>query len=67
MNTANYNITDDRLKISFDERLPEDKYKEIKSLGFTYWHGSKLFVALWAYNATVPTSWKSTPLDTIES
>ena len=48
---ATYNICDDKLRASFDERLPEDDYKRIKAAGFSYWHGSKLFVAKWSVTA----------------
>lgn len=48
---ATYNICDDKLRASFDERLSETDYKMIKAAGFTYWHGSKLFVAKWSVTA----------------
>ena len=48
---ATYNICDDKLRASFDARLPEDQYKQIRAAGFSYWHGSKLFVAKWSVTA----------------
>lgn len=48
---ATYNICDDKLRASFDERLSEIDYKAIKAAGFTFWHGSKLFVAKWSVTA----------------
>lgn len=51
MNSATYNITDDKLRAHFDERLPAEEYKRARSAGFVYWHGSKLFVAKWTPSA----------------
>jgi len=48
---ATYNITDDKLRVWFDDRLPADDYKACKSAGFTFWHGSKCFVAKWSTQA----------------
>lgn len=51
MNYATYNITDDKIRASFSERLSPEDYKRIKEAGFAYWHGSKLFVAKWSTRA----------------
>ena len=48
---ATYNITDDKLRASFDGRLSETDYKAIKAAGFSYWRGSKLFVSKWSVTA----------------
>jgi hypothetical protein len=47
MTNATYNITDDRLKVHFDDRLSDEEYQNIKKLGFAWWPGRKLFAALW--------------------
>lgn len=49
--TATYNITDDKLRASFDSRLSPEDYKTIRERGFAYWHGSKLFVSKWSVTA----------------
>ena len=49
--SATYNITDDRIRASFSERLSPDDYQAIRKAGFAYWHGSKLFVAKWSVTA----------------
>ncbi len=54
MNTpsrASYNITNDRLKVWFAERLPADQYAEAKRLGFVYWFGSKCLTRVWTPEA----------------
>jgi hypothetical protein len=48
---ASYNITNDKLKVWFDDRLPEDDYKSARRCGFTYWHGSQCFAAKWSTQA----------------
>ena len=49
--TATYNICDDKIRASFDERLSPEDYQAIKRAGFAYWRGSKLFVAKWSVYA----------------
>ena len=44
---ATYNITNDKLKIWFDDRLSPEDYARAKAARFTYWHGSKCFCAKW--------------------
>ena len=44
---ATYNITDNRLKIWFDERLPEDEYKNVKSLGLQWFPKQGCFSGVW--------------------
>ena len=47
--TATYNICDDKIRASFDERLSREDYEDLtKRGGFSYWHGSKQFVAKWS-------------------
>lgn len=48
MDYATYNITDDKIRASFDARLSPDDYEKMKRAHFAYWHGSKLFVAKWS-------------------
>lgn len=48
---ATYNITDDKLKAWFDERLPKDTYDRMRRAGFTFWHGRKCFAAKWSTQA----------------
>lgn len=48
---ATYNITTDKLKAWFDERLPDHDYKAMRFAGFLFWHGSKCFVAKWSPRA----------------
>jgi hypothetical protein len=48
---ASYNITNDKLKAYFPERLKEADYKAARSAGFVFWHGSKCFVAKWSTQA----------------
>jgi hypothetical protein len=48
---ATYNITDDRLRAWFDERLSSDDYQRMRQAGFTFWHGSKCFAAKWSPQA----------------
>lgn len=48
MNYATYNITDDKIRASFAERLSDPDYQKSKQAGFAYWYGSKLFVAKWS-------------------
>ncbi len=50
-NRASYNITNDRLKVWFAERLPADQYAEAKRLGFVYWFGSKCLTRVWTPEA----------------
>jgi hypothetical protein len=50
MNTATratYNITDDRLKVWFAERLSPTEYADAKAAGFQWWPGSKCFSCVW--------------------
>ncbi len=47
MNRATYNITNDRLKVWFAERLSKEDYAKAKSLGFVYWFGSKCLTCVW--------------------
>lgn len=49
--SASYNITDDKIRLSLDRRLDADEYAAAKAAGFTFWHGSKLFVAKWSPTA----------------
>lgn len=49
--SATYNICDDKLRASFDERLSPEDYKAIRAAGFSFWHGSKLFVSKWSVTA----------------
>jgi hypothetical protein len=49
--SATYNICDDKIRASFDERLSPDDYKAIRQAGFAYWRGSQLFVAKWSTGA----------------
>lgn len=48
---ATYNITNDKLKAWFAERLSKDNYDRARRLGFTFWHGSKCFTAKWSPRA----------------
>lgn len=48
---ATYNITNDKLKVWFDNRLSAEDYTTCKGAGFTYWHGSKCFAAKWSTQA----------------
>jgi hypothetical protein len=48
---ATYNITDDRLKAWFDERLSKENYDRMRRHGFTFWHGRKCFAAKWSPGA----------------
>lgn len=47
MNSATYNLHDDRLKVWFADRLSNDEYAAAKAAGFVYWHGSKCFTCVW--------------------
>jgi hypothetical protein len=47
MNRATYNITSNRLKVWFAERLPKDEYEAAKRIGFVYWFGSKCLTCAW--------------------
>ena len=53
MSKATYNITNDKIKFYPEEigRLPADRYKEARTLGFLFWHGSKCFAAKWSPGA----------------
>lgn len=44
---ASYNITDDRLKVWFNDRLPPDEYAKFKAAGFVWWRGSKCLTCVW--------------------
>jgi hypothetical protein len=44
---ATYNITDDRLKVWFDERLSAEDYAKIKAADFSWWPGRKCFAVTW--------------------
>jgi hypothetical protein len=48
---ATYNITNDKLKAWFDERLSSEDYQAMRHAGFTFWHGSKCFAAKWSPTA----------------
>lgn len=48
---ASYNITNDKLKFWADRRLSDVEYAQAKNARFTYWHGSKCFVAKWSPEA----------------
>jgi hypothetical protein len=48
---ATYNITNDKLKAWFDERLSNEDYQSMRHAGFTFWHGSKCFAAKWSPTA----------------
>src|SRR5688500_18983107 len=43
--SATYNITDNKIRASCNERLSPEDYKAIREAGFSYCHGSKLFVS----------------------
>jgi len=43
---ATYNVVNDRLFVTFDERLPEDEYQAIKAAGFQWWPRG-VFTATW--------------------
>ncbi len=45
---ATYNITDDKIRVSFYSKLPDEDYQKVRKAGFAYWRGSKLFVAKWS-------------------
>lgn len=51
MNTALYNITNDKLFAKFDERLSKEDYQAARHAGFVWWPGSKQFVAKWSTQA----------------
>lgn len=48
---ATYNVTNDRLKVWFDDRLPEAEYKKARDAKFQFWHGSGCFSAVWSPEA----------------
>lgn len=45
---ATYNITDDRLKFWPDRRLTETEYKQVRSLGMSWFPGQKCFSGVWS-------------------
>lgn len=49
--SATYNVTDDKIRLSFDRRLTAEEYEQAKRAGFAFWHGSKLFVSKWSTHA----------------
>jgi hypothetical protein len=51
MDSATYNITNDKLFARFDDRLSPEDYNACKRAGFVWWPGSKQFVAKWAPQA----------------
>lgn len=44
---ATYNITDDKLKVWFSERLDEKLYERVRSVGLVWWPGRKCFAGKW--------------------
>ena len=51
MANATYNITDNRLKVWFGNRLPDDEYKRARGYNFVWWPGRKCFSAIWTPGA----------------
>ena len=45
---ATYNITDDKLRAEFSERLEEEDYRKVKAAGFAWWPKQEVFAAKWS-------------------
>lgn len=45
--TATYDVEDDKLRIYYAYRLPEDQYQQLKTLGFQYAPKQECFFAVW--------------------
>ncbi len=51
MSRATYNITNDKLKAFFEERLSKENYDRMRKAGFAFWHGAKCFAGKWSPQA----------------